>query len=314
MDRVQRDPLVSTPVLAVPGRAARPKDSAKKRNTGCPFCPGQESRTPPTLLSLPRDNDTWQVRVFENRYPIVIPNLDTDIQEICGVHEIIVETPDHDVCLDRMPVRNIALLMQAIRSRMACHSRADRIAALVAFRNQGLRGGASLAHPHTQLVGLSIIPPRLAEEAEGFLREAEKGICPLCLATTELAITECRIVAEEGSFRAFSPSVPRFPREIWIAPVHHEPSFVNLSDVELDDLSALLKQILKALSDFFDPFDYNLVFHTEPLGDSSGTFHTHIEILPRAEPLAGFEIGTGMMVNPISSSQAVADLRGLLFS
>ncbi|MBN2379511.1 hypothetical protein JXM67_06885 [candidate division WOR-3 bacterium] len=242
--------------------------------------------------------------MFENRYPIFSSQAGS---ETYGIHEVIVETPDHEAVFHRMPVNDIALVMQAIRERMACHSLNRHLAALMAFRNQGLRGGASLSHPHTQLVGLSMIPPRLAEEADTFLSQAEHGSCPLCL-----DVSDPFIVVEEGSFRALSPSVPRFPREIWIAPVHHEPSFLNLTDVELDDLSALVKKVLGALSGFFDPFDYNIVFHTEPLGDESGTFHTHLEIVPRAEPLAGFEIGSGMMVNPAPALEAVAELRNVL--
>lgn len=164
-------------------------------------------------------------------------------------------------------------------------------------------------HPHTQLIGLSNVPPRLAAETKRFTELAEKGSCPLCLSAGSPFI-----VAEEGSFRTFSPEAPRFPREVWIAPVHHEPSFINLTDVELDDLAALLKKTLAALSRLFDPFDYNLIFHTEPVADETGTFHTHIEIIPRPEPMAGFEIGTGVMVNPVPAHVAVSELRDILIS
>jgi UDPglucose--hexose-1-phosphate uridylyltransferase len=144
---------------------------------------------------------------------------------------------------------------------------------------------------------------------------AEQGYCPLCLEPSDPLI-----IIEEDSFRAFSPLAPRFQRETWIAPVHHEPAFTNLKDREIDDLAALFKKVLSAIAKLHTggenpkPFEYNLVLHTEPLDDESGTFHTHIEILPRPEALAGFEIGSGMLVNPIPPEQTVSQLREILFT
>jgi len=305
--RVLRDSLSSSHVLISPGRCSRPKDAKGK----CPFCPGSEHLTPPTLFKLPEEGD-WQVRVFANRYPFFPSNED---DEVYGIHEVIVETPKHDALLHQMSVQTISRAMRVIRDRMSHHGSNERLRALIAFRNEGLRGGASRKHPHTQLVGLSWLPPRLAKESEAFLNMAEQGRCPLCLAPTDPLI-----IVEEESFRAFSPPTPRFPHETWIAPVHHEPAFTNLKDAEIDDLAALLKKVLSAIAKLSSrgreskPFDYNLVLHTEPLDEEQGTFHTHIEILPRPEALAGFEIGSGLMVNPIAPEQSVSELREILFT
>ncbi|MBD3285159.1 hypothetical protein GF359_02110 [candidate division WOR-3 bacterium] len=300
---VLEDPLGSGPVIVTPRRAERPKDSEGQKGV-CPFCPGHEDRTPPTLLSLPEGAARWKVRVFSNLFPITDETTDSPGS---GVHEVVVETPKHDARFCELTLKGISLVMQAIRSRFSFHNSNENLKALTAFRNQGIRGGASLKHPHTQLVGLSEVPPRLAAESVGFIRLAEKGKCPLCLSASDPFI-----ITEVESFRAFSPPAPRFPYETWIAPVHHEPSFANLTDVELDDLAALLKRVLTSFTSIFTPFDYNLIIHTEPLTDESGTFHTHIEILPRTEPIAGFETGTGMMVNPVPPLKAVRDLRDIL--
>jgi len=306
-----RDSLGSSEVLISPGRYSRPKETKQDAKGKCPFCPGAEHLTPPTLLKIPEKGD-WKVRVFENRYPF-FPEDEND--ETYGIHEVIVETPKHDALMHQMPVQTISRVMRVIRDRMSHHGSNERLRALMAFRNEGLRGGASRKHPHTQLVGLSWVPPRLVQESEAFLNMAEKGRCPLCLVTTDPLI-----IVEEESFRAFSPPTPRFPHETWIAPVHHEPAFANLKDKKIDDLAALFRKVLSALAQLSSrgrkssPFDYNLVLHTEPLNDESGTFHTHIEILPRYEALAGFEIGSGLMVNPIAPQQSVSELREILFT
>ena len=307
-----RDTLGSSEVLISPGRDLRPKESEKEST--CPFCPGNEHLTPPTLFELPEGSKDrgWEVRVFENRYPF-FPQQKAD--EAYGIHEVIVESPDHDALFHRMPVKLVSRVMRVIRQRMRHHSSNERLCTLMAFRNEGFHAGASIKHPHTQLVGLSWVPPRLVQESEAFLNMAEQGYCPLCLEPSDPLI-----VIEEDSFRAFSPPVPRFPRETWIAPVHHEPAFTNLKNHEIDDLAALFKKVLSAIAKFSSegknpkPFEYNLVLHTEPLDDDSGTFHTHIEILPRPEALAGFEIGSGIVVNPIPPEQAVSELREILFA
>jgi len=302
--RVLEDPLTASRVLITPQRASRPKDS-DGRGGQCPFCPGAEHLTPPALLTLPPDTKDWQVRVFKNRYPF-FPSTASD--EAYGIHEVVVETPRHEAVFHELSVNEVARSLRAIRRRMSHHREDPRLRALVAFRNQGMRGGASLEHPHSQLVGLSWIPPRLARETEGFLRLAEQGRCPLCLDASDPLI-----VVEEGSFRAFSPPAPRFPYEVWLAPVHHEPAFTNLKDIELDDLAALLKRILAGLARLVSPLEYNLILHTEPLDDNSGSFHLHLEILPRSDALAGFELGTGLAVNPIGPEVTVARMHEVLF-
>ncbi|MEA3311288.1 MAG: hypothetical protein U9Q76_03610 [candidate division WOR-3 bacterium] len=301
------DALGSSEVLISPGRCSRPKETEQDAKGKCPFCPGAEQLTPPTLFRLP-EKGNWEVRVFENRYPF-FPEDEND--ETYGIHEVIVETPQHDALMHQMPVRTISRVMRVIRDRMSHHGSNERLRTLMAFRNEGLRGGASRKHPHTQLVGLSWVPPRLVQESEAFLNMAEKGYCPLCLEPSDPLI-----VIEEESFRAFSPLTPRFQRETWIAPVRHEPAFTNLKDKKIDDLAALFKKVLSALAKLSESelFEYNLVLHTEPLNDESGTFHTHIEILPRPEALAGFEIGSGLMVNPTAPQQSASELREILFT
>jgi UDPglucose--hexose-1-phosphate uridylyltransferase len=257
--------------------------------------------TPPTLFSLPEGKDQWKVRVFSNLYPLVSADRSSDTY---GTHEVIVETPEHDVQFQELPSSQILLVLQAIRERIKHLSRDENLVSFIAFRNQGLRGGASLVHPHTQLVGLSWIPPRLFGKLSAFAEHRGRGQCPLC---SEKMIP--RIIFEHDGFRAFSPQVPRFPKEVWIAPSRHESSYTNLSNYELSAMAAVLKTILQGLSQLFSPFDYNLVLYTKPRNDDSDTFHTHLEIIPRPEALAGFELGSGMFVNPQTTQQSILELR-----
>ncbi len=315
------DSLLNPDKVIVPpsNRSSRPrnidKESTDNHNNeeiqACPFCSGNEDMTPPTLLQIP-EKGAWQVRVFKNLYPL----LDTEMQdEKYGVHEVIVETPKHDALFHTLSVSAIAEVMRAVKERIAYHYQNPDIKAVIAFRNQGFRGGASLQHPHSQLVGLSWVPPTLQFESETFLNLAEKGYCPLCMNPGD-----SRIIVEADSSRAFSPIAPRFPYETWIAPLHHEPSFSNLSDVQIDDLAFLTRRVLNALQVLNSrirankPFDYNIIIHTEPNNDDSGTFHTHIEIIPRFEAIAGFELGSGLLVNHVDTQQAISDLREILLS
>src|SRR5208282_3393318 len=117
-------------------RAKRPMDFARegvliKGSASCPFCPGNEGKTPPEVLAYGRDGtgkDTtgWSLRVVPNKFPAlgIEGGLDREGEGLfdrmngVGAHEVIIETPDHQLTLASMPQKGVEETLWAYRDRI----------------------------------------------------------------------------------------------------------------------------------------------------------------------------------------------------
>jgi len=263
-------------VVVAPERRKRPHEG---RDEGfvCPFCPGNEAMTPPEIMRVP-ERGAWKVRVFPNKYPIV------------EGHEVIVDSPDHDADLDTMDEEHLNLLMGVWRRRLEAHSSRPYV---ILFRNYGLGAGASISHPHTQLVPLDVVPEIPGRESER-LRE---GACLLCG-------DYAHVVATAGGYAVGVPHVQTLPYETWIFPLSHERTFSGDPP-----FGRILSRLIGALKGEFGVREYNLVLHQAPRGYD---YHWHLEVMPRLGKFAGFELGTGMRVLHYSREEFVERLRRAL--
>ena len=238
-----------------------------------------------------------------------------------GAHEVIVEHPDHTIGLADMSVSHIEKILWAYKHRLEDLQRDPRFRYILIFKNHGEVAGASLSHPHSQLIATPITPRYVKLElatCRDFFQQKER--CIFCdLVRQELSAGE-RVIEDNEFFVALAPFASRFPYETWILPRTHSARFKNMPEAERAELARMLKDTMYRMKEALRDPPYNYVLHTAPnlvpragKSDYWGTiewdYHWHIEITPRLTRIAGFEAGTGLYINPTSPEEATKHLR-----
>ncbi|HEY6292796.1 MAG TPA: galactose-1-phosphate uridylyltransferase [Terriglobia bacterium] len=329
MPELRKDPVVGRWVIIATDRAKRPTDFMRERvvirgSSLCPFCYGNESKTPPEILAhrsdgSGRDAPGWSLRVVPNKFPAlgIEGTLKRhgeglyDMMNGIGAHEVIVETPEHMTTLAALPVKQVESVLWAYRDRMLDLKQDRRLKYILVFKNHGEAAGATLEHTHSQLIALPVIPKRVLEELEG-ARDyyGHKERCVFCDILGQEAVSGVRLVAENDTFVALSPFAPRFPFELWLVPKIHQSAFEESSRYEFEQLAVLLKDMLGRLDAVLDRPAYNYVIHTSPVPETQNDYyHWHLEIMPKLTKQAGFEWGTGFYINPTAPEEAARFLR-----
>lgn len=329
VSELRKDPLSRRWAIIATGRGKRPvefKRAAHQRGEGiCPFCYGNEGLTPPEVLGYRKnggqaDTPGWTVRGFPNKFPALDPGLDPVLQASGplvfmaggGHHEVLVETPLHDVQLPEYDPEQLALGLRAIGERMRALRATGRVRYVQVFKNEGAVAGASLVHPHFQIMGLPLVPVAVEEELETARGHAERGDgCLHCrVIEHELAAGE-RVVESSSEYVVHCPFASRFPYELVVHPRRHQSDFLEVDPAGLVSLATILIRATGRLARAFPRPDYNLVLHTAPFDRPHPYYHWHLEVLPRLTITAGFELGTGYFINPTAPEAACAELRAL---
>ena len=329
MPELRKDPIVGRWVIISTERGKRPMmvEGLPRRQPDevCPFCPGNEELTPPEILSV-RDTGEpnqpgWRVRVVPNKFPAlrVEGDLDKtgeglyDKMNGVGAHEVIIETPRHDLQLSDLGQAQIAEVLAACVERMNDLKQDVRLKYLMVFKNHGIRAGATLEHSHSQIIATPTVPKVINEELTGARHYYEyKERCVFCDIVKQELDDRRRLVAENGGFISIVPFAPRFPFETWILPRRHRASFEDTPRPELTELAEILKETLVRTARSVNDPPYNYVIHTAPCGKSQAEhYHWHIEIMPRITRVAGFERGTGFYINPTPPEEAARFMKEL---
>lgn len=309
-------------------RAALP---AYKKN--CPLCPGNEVMTPPEVLVLTGaagahrapGSAGWRVRVVRNKFPALEPEEKAEGKPSAfprpdeayravpgyGIHEVIVETPEHNRHPAVWAPEQMALVTEAYYQRLAALEEFPRLRYIQLFRNHGPEAGASIEHPHSQLLALPFVPERAGRELERAHRYyLEHERCPYCLLLEQEGRLNKRIVAENELFTAFMPYASRFPFETWLMPRLHQASFLEQGRAERAAFAALLGEILSRLARALDDPPYNYYLHSAPVRSSElPHFHWHLELVPKLTTAAGFEMGSDVFINTTLPEEAAAFIR-----
>jgi UDPglucose--hexose-1-phosphate uridylyltransferase len=234
-----------------------------------------------------------------------------DMMNGIGAHEIVIETPNHADEMGLMSEMQTKEVLWAWRDRIVDLSRDHRLKYAMVFKNKGARAGATLQHPHSQIIALPIVPLRVQEELDGARQYYEyKDRCVFCdLVEQELADRE-RVVEETDRFVTVVPFAQRFPFEMWVLPRQHESDYTRTTRHDFLELAGLLKRTLLRLRGALDDPPFNLVVHTAPLNSEAlPYYHWHMEIMPRVMHTAGFERGTGFYINPTRPEETAQFLR-----
>ena len=319
---VQHDDRTGRAVFVAPRREERPGDAELALAHGgsapgawCPFCVGNEARTPSDVLREPADPaQAWLARIVPNRYPFVeaadpAAGDDGDPRPARGVHDVVIESPRHETSILAVDSAGWRAAWELVRRRLAALAGRGDLAWGTVFKNSGPRAGASLEHVHSQLVAIDFVPPAMRAEFEAAARRTD----PFADLLAE-ARAAGRIVTEQGGLVALVPAAPRQPGETWIVPAAREPFFHAATAASADALADLTRDLIGRLARLLPGVDYNWWLHEAAWGDgehvaATDRWHWHLEILPRATELAGFELATGCHITALPAAEAAARLR-----
>jgi len=312
VQELRTDALTGTSAIVAPGRATRPvvfaPTSSGRSGTltpstppsDCPFCPGHEAMTPPEVARTGAgapDTPGWEVRVVPNLYPIV----DAD-SAVHGAHEVIVLSPAHNRQLDALSLGDATAAFVALRDRAAYHLDAG-LAHAQPFVNHGRASGASIEHPHGQLVALSVVPPLV----DTLLARFASAGRDLVADDIDLAADRNCVVRKAGAV-SWCPPGGNTPYVVRVALPSAGPRFDRCTDDDIETLTEGLQDTLTRLHATLGDLAYNVVVHTGP-GADPRPFHWWADVVPRIGVYGGFELGTGVWVNPVAPEHAAATLR-----
>ncbi len=324
MSKLRLNPLTGRWVTISAERAARPSALSTRSLPveaepldPCPFCPGNEATTPDALETYGADagDGAWQVRVLPNRYPafsgtepMVVRNLGPVFSEApaSGTHEVVVLSPEHRASWADLDEGDAGLVLEVIRDRVADHATAPFVRYTQAIVNHGREAGASLDHPHAQVLGIPFVPRELVEEQHSFLRFA--GGCLLCTALEAEVEVGHRSILEDDLVVAVCPYWSGVPYEVLVVPRAHEGHLDLAKPADVAAVGRALGEVLRRLRAVVGEVSYNVVLHALP-HRADTAFHWHAHVLPRLTTRAGFEQGTGVLINIVPPEQAAADLR-----
>jgi UDPglucose--hexose-1-phosphate uridylyltransferase len=315
------NPLNGRWVTIVSDRAQRPRDFAPRQpaidadpERPCPFCPGNEEATPPALEHVDAGG-SWQMRVIPNLYPafgggsgFVVHHVGPVhvVAEATGTHEVFIYTRDHNGGLARLDDRQAEGMMHAIKRRLADHAAAPGIRYTQVIVNHGREAGASLTHPHAQILGLPFVPTEVLDEERAFARFA--GGCVICTTIDAEELSGERVVFADSEVVCVAPFWSGAPYEMLLMPRRHEAHLQAADDRSLGAMGRAIRDLVAELNTTLGDVSFNLGIHSAP-HEHSGEYHWHMHLWPNLVTQAGFERGTGVMINVVPPEDAAASLR-----
>lgn len=319
MPRIRQNIITGEWVVIAPERSQRPQDfittASPKRASkkDCPFCIENNIAYQTSI----KEFETENVYVIPNKYPAFVSQDDVVEQEgdnypsykSLGGHDVII-LKDHHKELGELKRSVLEEYYHIYQKRINFFKQNPCVEYVMIIHNFGPEGGASIVHPHSQLMASGIIPGRIKKELSGseeFFRQ--KNQCIFCWLIEKEQKTKVRVVADNGFFLAFTFWAARFPFEIWIIPKKHQLFFEEIDRSQRLALADIFKKVLNKLNNALNDPPYNYYIHTGPprlenKKDLDKFYHWHIEIAPRVNTFGGYELGSGMVIDVVSPEKA----------
>jgi len=299
----------------------------------CPFEYGNEALSGEEIFAIrekgsQKNGMGWKTRVVPNLYNALSIEDEKKNSRIgfferqngLGAHEVIIETPHHHIGMNQYSVEEFENYLKTIMARIDDLEKDQRLEYLQVFKNSGKYAGASMPHPHTQILATPFIPKdikeRLVIQKEYFEKHGRSLVGDLV--SEEIRLNE-RIIYENGTFVVFSPYASCYPFEVLIAPKIAASKLTQLNTHQIGDLAKALEVTFKRLHRELGDFPYNMLFFNMPPMSAQNDpdffykmdsyYRFFINITPRIYHLAGFEISTGMHINPVPPELAALRLR-----
>ncbi len=335
MSQIRYDLYHDRYVIVAPQRAQRPgflTPSTLPQSKQCPFCEGNESLTPPEIYALREEGGAnekgWRTRVVPNLYKALA--IEASLQKEhegsfewqggFGAHEIVIDMPRHELRMDQWSEGEFGDWLQTLQARTVDLHRDFRLVYLSIFKNYGSNAAATQSHPHTQILGVPLIPKSVLAQLRhhvAYFQQHHRALSDV-LRDEELAKGE-RVVEANEHFAAIAPFASAMPFEVWVVSKGALSSFVSMQEAERSALAGVLQSLFKRLYRVLGNFDFNLAFEMAPLqkdGASEALFgyfpqicRFGVRIVPRITGLGSFELATGMHINPVAPEEAAKRLR-----
>lgn len=327
MGELRQDRTTGTWVIVAPKRGKRPQAREVKTRRAprprydpqCPFCPGNEAQLPGIVTETKtRRAPGWRARVVPNKFaavelepPLPAAVRGHAVKPARGLHQVIIESPWHDADLDSMGAEELNAVVGLYVERSRALLEENGMQAVILFRNRGRDAGASLLHPHAQIIALELLPPKLAAMAAWTRRyHQEHGRCALCDEIGREREARARLVDENDAFLTLVPFAAEHPFELWVVPKRHEASFAALDDDELPAFAGMLGRALRRLGAALGDPSYNFVVDSAPKSEREAPhWHWKLRIVPDVATWGGFELGGGLPINPSSPEDDAQALR-----
>ena len=326
MAELRRHPVSGEWVVICPEKSL---SAQQREGNGCIFCPGNENLTGPEVYRLNGGGDSgssgWCVRVVAESPPLFHIEGEfskkaaglCDCMQAIGAHEIVVESPEHNIQFENLTEHRIASVLGVLRTRVADLAGDMRLRQVFAFK---VRTNDPATHPHWHILSTPFVPGSIKEELKGSARYfSYKERCVFCDYIRQERKSGERIVCEETQSVAISPYAARFPYEVWVLPTRHSPDFDKVDPEELQSLARILKRLTAALVKLQGSQGYVMNLHTAPLRKPKPgawetidrDYHWHLDLRPRLDLLNGLKESGGFHINPVSPEAAANTLRDL---
>lgn len=296
---IRKDYIQEKYVIIAPHRGRRPHDfeqpqvTEKVDATDCVFCPKNIEEE--LIIHKYDEKMPWSMLVLKNKFPAVT----LENPKAYGLQEVIVETPNHIAELEDLPEENIARLLDVYSDRTLSITKNQKIEYILIFKNNGGRAGASIQHAHSQIFATSFLPPHLLDKSQKVQEyKLKHGTCVYCDVIKKEAPGP-RFVYQDDYVIAFTPYASIHNYEVWIMPLRHVDNVTVLNHDEQRSFAKILKRILQKL--YTLNLSYNYYFH-QVIHDEDQ--HLYLKITPRGSVWAGVEIGSGVVINPVSPEDA----------
>jgi UDPglucose--hexose-1-phosphate uridylyltransferase len=326
MSEFRRNPGSGEWVIVVPERSKRPHELVQKnkpRNPTpkktCPFENLKESDNWPPILSYP-DDKNWEIVLVQNKYPYLSHDEMCAVEKKIGIYDIasgvgssdLIITRDHDKNIADLPINKAVRIFEFIQKRFQALSKDKCLIYGLPFFNWGKSAGASVYHPHYQLLTLPIIPPTLSHSFAASERYFKlHRSCLQCSMVRYEKKHRKRVIVENKDCIAIVPFASGTPYQVRIIPKKHLPHVQTTVAPILKGVVEILQKSLKSIKTNLNDPDLNFFIHTAPIKSPKKYhhYHWHIEVIPKITNLAGFELGTGMEVNVVDPEKATELLR-----
>lgn len=327
ISQLRQDLITGDWVVIAISRANRPEDFAKHQERNeenaqkeCFFCEPEKTGQEEDVLIYEDENKDWTLRVFPNKYPAfsrsrILEHFEEGPyfgMDGTGYHELIV-TRDHKKQIALMETAQVAEVIDAYQERYIDLMNKKSVNYIEIFHNHGKAAGASISHPHSQLMAIPVVSPYVNLELNGSeIYYRANGKCVYCTIIEWEMENKKRIIFENDDFLAICPFSSRSAFETWILPKKHKPYFERISSSEKISLAEVFQRSLNKIYTALKDPDYNFYIHTSPCdGKDYPHFHWHIEIIPRVSIWAGFELSTGIEISTIEPEVAAQYLRDI---
>ncbi len=334
MSEIRYCPVRGERVIISPNRLHRPVDFTVCQKSEdidikeCPFERGRESFTPKEIFSIRNERGEWLVRVVANLYhALSVENQKRSYREgffeYCegvGAHEVVIETPDHFKKMKDYSVLDFKNYLFALKNRYIDLQKDIRFEYISIFKNHGINAGATLKHPHSQIIATPFISKDIKEEIERkreYFKKHNRALMDDMV--NEEIKSEKRVIFSNEDFVAFAPYGSFFPFEVFIASLNPIPSLAFLDDRALFSLSEVFLKVFQKMYKVLGDFDFNIIFKNSPpkteqrdpdfFYEMDKFYRFYIQITPRLYKFAGFEIATKVHINPLPPEEAAKKLK-----